>query len=149
MARTNRAETARRTATAVRNNRGMYVDGNTARRLQEVPARRNRPPQVKRKRTEARKRELAAAQTHKLSKETQRNREKAMNMNLGFVIFLALVSAAVLFFCINSLGEGYITTVGCQFTVYFFLTQGIVYSLRMGWISINHLEPLFFKQKRV
>ncbi len=103
MARTNRAETARRTATAVRNNRGMYVDGNTARRLQEVPARRNRPPQVKRKRTEARKRELAAAQTHKLSKETQRNREKAMNMNLGFVIFLALVSAAVLFFCINYL----------------------------------------------
>ena len=60
-----------------------------------------------------------------------------------------LLGALLTFFCINSLGEGYITTVGCQFTVYFFLTQGIIYSLRMGWISINHLKPLFFNQKRV
>lgn len=104
MARTDRAETARRTAVAVRNNRGMYVDGNTARRLQEVPARKRRPAQVKRKRAETkRKEQLAAARPHKLSKETQRNREKAMNMNLGFVIFLSMVSAAVLFFCINYL----------------------------------------------
>ena len=40
MERTNRAVTSRRTRTNARNVRGMYVDGNTVRRLQEVPQRR-------------------------------------------------------------------------------------------------------------
>lgn len=89
---------------AVRNNRGMYVDGNTARRLQEVPERKNRPAQVKRRQTDTGKKELAAAvRRHELSKEAQRNREKAKSMNLGFVVFLAAVSVAVLFFCVHYL----------------------------------------------
>ncbi len=33
MARTTRSETARRSRTSARTNRGMYVDGNTVRRL--------------------------------------------------------------------------------------------------------------------
>lgn len=37
MARTTRSETARRSRTSARTNRGMYVDGNTVRRLAEVP----------------------------------------------------------------------------------------------------------------
>lgn len=103
MAKTDRAETARRTAVAVRNNRGMYVDGNTARRLQEVPRKRTRPAQQNRKRVRPAAKKPAEQVTHKLSKETQKNREKAMSMNVGFVAFLALVSAAVLFFCVNYL----------------------------------------------
>ena len=35
MARTTRSETARRSRTSARTNRGMYVDGNTVRRLAE------------------------------------------------------------------------------------------------------------------
>ena len=37
MARTTRSETARRSRTSARTNRGMYVEGNTVRRLAEVP----------------------------------------------------------------------------------------------------------------
>lgn len=102
MANTNRAETARRTARAVRSARGMYVDGNTARRLQEVPSTRKRPAQPKRRRTASQTQRTAAlARAKQLSREAQRNREKAMSMNRGFVVFLAAVSAAVLFFCVN------------------------------------------------
>ena len=39
MERTNRAVTSRKNRTNAGNVRGMYVDGNAARRLQEVPAR--------------------------------------------------------------------------------------------------------------
>lgn len=81
----------------------MYVDGNTARRLQEVPRKRTRPAQQNRKRVRPAAKKPAEQVTHKLSKETQKNREKAMSMNVGFVAFLALVSAAVLFFCVNYL----------------------------------------------
>lgn len=41
MERTNRAVTNRKSKVNARNARGMYVDGNTVRRLQEVPARRS------------------------------------------------------------------------------------------------------------
>ena len=37
MAKTTRAETARRNTNHARVNRGMYVEGNTVRRLAEVP----------------------------------------------------------------------------------------------------------------
>lgn len=47
MAKTTRAETARRNTNHARVNRGMYVEGNTVRRLAEVPERRHpgRPQQ--------------------------------------------------------------------------------------------------------
>lgn len=38
-----------------------------------------------------------------VSRQAQRNREKAMAMNKGFVLFLTAVSIAVLFTCINYL----------------------------------------------
>ena len=89
MARTTRSETARRSRTSARTNRGMYVDGNTVRRLAEVPERkrqpgRQSPAQVPR-------------QKHQLSKEAQKNRQKATAMNWGFVAFLAVVCVAILF----------------------------------------------------
>ena len=96
MERTNRAVTSRKNRTNARNARGMYVDGNVVRRLQEVPA---RPYQAPGAQTARRVREnmpeRPAAQ--------QRNREKAKSMGRGFVVFLAVVSVAVLFCCVNYL----------------------------------------------
>lgn len=88
----------------------MYVDGNTARRLQETPVRTPRPSQQAaparrkkqanpRKNTEAQR----AERNRQLSRQAQRNREKAMSMNRGFVVFLAFVCVAVLYFSINYL----------------------------------------------
>ena len=39
----------------------------------------------------------------RISREAQRNREKAKSMGRGFVVFLAVVSVAVLFCCVNYL----------------------------------------------
>ena len=86
MARTTRSETARRSRTSARTNRGMYVDGNTVRRLAEVPERKRQPG-----------RQNPARQKHQLSKEAQKNRQKATAMNWGFVAFLAVVCVAILF----------------------------------------------------
>ena len=92
MERTNRAVTSRKNRTNARNARGMYVDGNAVRRLQEVPA---RPYQAPGAQTARRVREnmpeRPAAQPRQLSREAQRNREKAQNMGRGLVIFLAVV----------------------------------------------------------
>ena len=41
--------------------------------------------------------------SRQLSREAQRNREKAQSMGRGFVLFLAVVSVAVLFCCVNYL----------------------------------------------
>ena len=104
MERTNRAVTSRKNRTNARNARGMYVDGNAVRRLQEVPA---RPYQAPGAQTARRGREnmpeRPAAQPRQLSREAQRNREKAKSMGRGFVVFLAVVSVAVLFCCVNYL----------------------------------------------
>lgn len=104
MARTNRPATARRNMNTVRNSRGMYVDGSAARRLQEVPAREyQRPAEPARKRTPSQKPVKHPQQSHQLSKAARRNREKAMSMNRSFVVFLAVVSVAILFFSVNYL----------------------------------------------
>ena len=98
MERTNRAVTSRKNRTNARNARGMYVDGNAVRRLQEVPARPYQAPGVQ---TARRVRENMPER--QLSREAQRNREKAKSMGRGIVVFLAVVSVAVLFCCVNYL----------------------------------------------
>lgn len=104
MARTTRAETARRNRNNARVNRGMYVDGNTARRLAEVPERRKPPQQVRRRpRPEAVRTAPQPKQKHQTSEQALRNREKAMGMSQGFVVFLAIVSVAILFCAVNYL----------------------------------------------
>ncbi|MGI6069894.1 MAG: hypothetical protein ACOYBE_05655 [Blautia sp.] len=62
-----------------------YVDGNTVRRAQALPepARRKQKP--------------ARPAPRKVSKSAQRNRKRAMVMSRGFVVFLTLVCAAILF----------------------------------------------------
>ncbi|MCI6005552.1 MAG: hypothetical protein SOY73_03055 [Blautia sp.] len=108
MANAGRSTTARRNPNIVRNNRGAYVEGNTARRLQEVPARRSYTQHQESARKRVRSSEVPGSSrpsrsdstSRQLSREAQRNREKAMSMSRGFVIFLAIVSVAVLFVCV-------------------------------------------------
>ena len=105
MEQTNRAVTSRKSRINAQSARGMYVDGNTVRRLQEVPSRSREMTEAqiaKRKKT-SRPASQSEKRRQQLSKEAQRNREKARSMGRGFVIFLAAVSVAVLFCCVNYL----------------------------------------------
>ena len=108
MANSNRPATARRNRGSVRNASEIYVEGSTARRLQEIPDRRYAPSRQTSVRKQAKpqkgsSQELIRPGARALSKEAQKNRAKAMSMSRGFVIFIAVVSAAVLFCCINYL----------------------------------------------
>ena len=116
MAKTTRAETARRNTHHARVNRGMYVEGNTVRRLAEVPERRQpgrpqqpgrsqRPqqrPQTSRNR-QTQQHTQTARQPHQLSIQAQQNRQRALGMNWAFVAFLAVVCVAILFCSVNYL----------------------------------------------
>lgn len=114
MARSNRAETARRRKNNARVNRGMYVEGNTVRRIAEVPDRRRQPGRQqpgRRKQTDRNRRSVQTApapaavpkQKRQLSEAAQKNRQKATAMNWGFVVFLAVVCTAILFCSVNYL----------------------------------------------
>ena len=114
MARSNRAETARRRKNNARVNRGMYVEGNTVRRIAEVPDRRRQPGRQqpgRRKQTDRNRRSVQAApapaaipkQKRQLSEAAQKNRQKATAMNWGFVVFLAVVCTAIPFCSVNYL----------------------------------------------
>ncbi|MFR3494478.1 MAG: hypothetical protein ACLTTJ_12105 [Blautia sp.] len=98
MERTNRAVTSRKNRTNARNARGMYVDGNVVRRLQEVPA---RPYQAPGAQTARRVRENMPERTGSSTETAQsgstEKQRKAKSMGRGFVVFLAVVSVAVLF----------------------------------------------------
>ena len=78
MAKTTRTETARRSRNNARVNRGMYVEGNTVRRLAEVPERTRQPQRpYPGKQQPNRNRRVQAQpapvpkQKHQLSKEEQ------------------------------------------------------------------------------
>lgn len=101
------AGTVRRTGTGRRRNvsgggRSPYVEGSAVRKLQESPGRDRRPP-VRREEKTAVLPERAQPRNHQLSQEALRNREKALSMNKGFVIFLAVVSVAILMFTVRFL----------------------------------------------
>ena len=89
MAKTGRGTTARRNRNTVRNSREMYVQGNAVKRLAQKRKQKSAVPVTPAKQV--------------VSRQAQRNREKAMAMNKGFVLFLTAVSIAVLFTCINYL----------------------------------------------
>ena len=104
MDRTNRAVTDRRSRENARSIQNVYVDGNAVRRLQEIPDRRyssGRPAQnKKRKSSRSAASAKASGRAREVSRTTQRNRRKAMSMGRGYVVFLTVVSVAVLFFCV-------------------------------------------------
>lgn len=84
----------------------MYVDGNTVRRLEENPSRQrqgSKEAQIAKRRKSARPASQSERRNRQVSREIQRNREKAMSMGRSFVLFLAVVSVAVLFCCVNYL----------------------------------------------
>lgn len=105
MARTTgRHATSRRTRGSARSTRGVYIEGNTVRKIQAEPKRQAYPKSPAVKKTPSRQEEQRqAAKSRTVSLKAQKNREKAMSMNRGFVIFIAVVSAAVLFSCIHYL----------------------------------------------
>lgn len=63
-----------------------YVDGTAVRKLERVPAK-----QTQRK------------QTPSTSQTTRKNRERALSMNLGYVIFLTAAAVVTVFMCVNFL----------------------------------------------
>lgn len=66
----------------------QYIQGNTVRRLQEVPKRKPQESENKEQR---------------LSNHVRRNREKALQINMGYVVFLAAATIVTLFVCVNYL----------------------------------------------
>ena len=93
---------------SVRNSGEIYIEGNAARKLsqeQEIPRRQPGSPRRKEEpeRTYRKAKPQRAAAEPRLSREAQQNRSKAMRMNRRFVLFIAGVSVAVLFFCIHYL----------------------------------------------
>lgn len=102
------AETGRHSTTRKRPSEKMYVDGNTVRKIQEVPPKREyRQPQrsvrKKQNRPDNRTAREVTGQGRTLSKEVQRNRAKANSMNRNFAIFLAVLGVVVVFTSINYL----------------------------------------------
>lgn len=63
-----------------------YIDGNVVRRVQTVP-----------------KQDRREQQKRSASINARRNREKALRMNLPYVVFLTVASIATVFVCINFL----------------------------------------------
>ena len=63
----------------------VYVDGTAVRKLQTAPQ-----PQERRQNPSA-------------SQRTKRNRERALSMNLGYVLFLTAAAVVTVFMCVNFL----------------------------------------------
>ena len=105
------AETGRHTNTTSRRRtpqkQNMYVDGNTVRKVQEIPERREyRQPEHSVRKNKAKPKAAPAQQAHQskpLSKAARRNRAKASNMNRNFAIFLAALGIIIVFCSINYL----------------------------------------------
>lgn len=64
----------------------VYVDGTAVRKLQQAP-----------------KRETGQKQTPSASRRTRKNRERALQMNLGYVAFLTVAAVVTVFMCVNFL----------------------------------------------
>ena len=66
------------------NTKAIYVDGNTVRKTAAEPVRPYERPAKRR-----------------VSKQTAKNRTKALQMGKGYVLFLSIVSVATLFLCVH------------------------------------------------
>ena len=104
------AETGRHTNTVSgkRRPQNVYVDGNTVRKVQEVPERREyRQPEHSVRKNKAKPGQTTPEQQVRgnkpLSKAARRNRAKANNMNRNFAIFLAALGILIVFCSINYL----------------------------------------------
>lgn len=82
--------TRRTVSTSGRRMTNTYIDGNVVRHVQAVPQ--QRPQQERQQR-----------QRRSASVNAKRNREKALRMNMPYVVFLAAASIATVFVCVNFL----------------------------------------------
>ena len=76
MERTNRGATTRRSKTNARSSRGMYVDGNTVRRLEERPSRQQRG---------SKEAQIAKAQVSGIGLSNMRERVEALGGTIAFL----------------------------------------------------------------
>lgn len=77
-------ETRRRERSYNQYQMNAYVDGNTVRKLQTAPKRENQARSA-------------------VSSATRKNREKALQMNMSYVLFLTVAAVVTVFVCINYL----------------------------------------------
>lgn len=101
---TSQTSNRRRNGTSANSSvRGSYIDGTSVKRLKprEEPQRRQQRqtpvPRTKTQKQPQQKEAVPRRTNVQVSSETRKNREKATNMNLGFVIFLTIICAAILF----------------------------------------------------
>ena len=86
---------SRRSAGTADNGRTyVYVDGTAVRKVQAMPQ--SRPQGRPQSRPQERR-------TTSVSRTTRRNRERALSMNFGYVIFLAAAAVITVFMCVNFL----------------------------------------------
>ncbi|MCF0133655.1 MAG: septum formation initiator family protein [Blautia sp.] len=80
----------------------VYMEGNAVRRLQELPDYDSEEfPGKKRRSARPVQRNAANANSSREPSEAaRRNREKALSMGKGFVLFLSVISVAILFACV-------------------------------------------------
>ena len=79
---------------------GAYIDGSTARRLDEVPVRTPKKKKKKPQKTSAAKKE---PKSQTVSSQVKRNREKTMLISKGYVLFLAAACILIVLFSIHYL----------------------------------------------
>jgi cell division protein FtsL len=106
------ADSRRRTGSAARNRsagrryttsdrNGYYIDGNTVRKVQEYPDQYPYDNTARRSRTAAAYE--PAPKPRGLSAAAKRNRERTAGIGKGFIIFLSIISAAILVICVQYL----------------------------------------------
>lgn len=100
--------TGRHTTARKRRPENVYVDGNTVRKVQEIPEPREyRQPERSARRKKAKPQlkieQEVIRQRRAPSKEVQRNRTKANSMNRNFAVFLAVLGVVIVFSSINYL----------------------------------------------
>lgn len=96
---------SRRNQTVQRKSRQVYMEGNTARRLQEIPeVRKNPKPPVKRNSSSAKskvpvQRPYAggAKERREARERARKHKQRTLHMNAGFVVFLIVISVAILY----------------------------------------------------
>lgn len=76
-----------------------YVDGTAVRRLEAAPVQRT----AARRPEPAPEQRMRERQTRPASQTARKNRERALSMNLGYVMFLTLAAVITVFTCVNFL----------------------------------------------
>ena len=94
------AEKRKKSSYRAYGNAGAYIDGNTARRLDEIPAAPSRKRETDGRRTPAAKK---TQKPQGVSSQVKKNREKTMLISKGYVLFLTAACVLIVFCSIHYL----------------------------------------------